>query len=270
MMNLLHKILLISGILWIGKEDLFAQFAYKFVKEIDKNFYSVTVDELGYIHACDATVLHKYDKYGEFLFSYSDLAVGQISSFDVSNPMKILVFFKDFLTLTFLDNKLAVQQKIRLDADLNLHAPLCACVSYDNGFWIYDQNSDQLFRYNAEGKLKSNSQMISNLFNFEILPVGMCELPSGYLLLHDTVHGMFIFDHFGAYIKHIPVQTAAFQAYGKNIYYLFNGFYHSINIETSEHKQIALPRPDIDFLVHKNKTVAALIANKKLLIYSID
>ncbi|MDX1783719.1 MAG: hypothetical protein R3361_06135, partial [Aequorivita vladivostokensis] len=50
------------------------------------------------------SVIHKQGPDGNFLFN--DLQLGRITSVDIINPLKVVVFFQDTNTVVMLDNKL--------------------------------------------------------------------------------------------------------------------------------------------------------------------
>ncbi|MDR1792105.1 MAG: hypothetical protein LBR36_01475 [Bacteroidales bacterium] len=239
------------------------------VKELNQTFEQVAIDKLGFVYASDGGILYKYDTNGDVMYSYSDLSAGRITHFDVSNPLKILVFSKDFLTITFLDNKLSPQKRTRLLTELELSSPLVACLSYDNGFWIYDHNENKLFRYNAESKLTHKTHTVNHLTENKIEPHQLAETQNGYLILCDSTTGMLIFDHYGTYIKTIPLLIVAFSLHNQGIVYVADGMLNLLNIETLETKQTFLPRPDIIFAASDNHLIAALTQQKTLVIFKI-
>ena len=61
-------------------------------------------DELGNLFYMDDQVL--YRKSGNREFSFSNFDLGEVSQVDVSNPFKILLFYKEFNSVIILDNNL--------------------------------------------------------------------------------------------------------------------------------------------------------------------
>ncbi|MEL6988264.1 MAG: hypothetical protein AAGK97_10580, partial [Bacteroidota bacterium] len=59
--------------------------------------------------------LLKYGNVNNLEFRYSDYDLGDIEIIDVSNPLKILLYYADFQTIVFLDNNLSEIERIKLN-----------------------------------------------------------------------------------------------------------------------------------------------------------
>jgi hypothetical protein len=59
---------------------------------LDANADYITLDPFGNIYAVRETQLTKFSPQGKLLFNYSNHTLGVISSIDVFNPMKIMLF----------------------------------------------------------------------------------------------------------------------------------------------------------------------------------
>ena len=242
---------------------------YQLVAEINKKTAFITMDKLGCIYASDGTSIDKYDERGSFLFSYSALSVGRISFVDAYNPLKILVFSKDFMRLLFLDHKLAAQQGAYILSDLNLF-PTCVCMSYDNGFWVYDENTKQLFRYDAQQNLTNKSQNITHFTEKEINPSFIKETEHGFLLVNDRQNGILVFDRFGTYLKTIPIFTDYFYSINNQLLYIQDNMLQSFYMQTLQQFTIPLPEQDIQQLCVESKKMVVLTKNNTVKIYEIN
>jgi len=82
--------------------------------------------------------------------NYNNIQLGNITSVNTFNPLKINVFYKDFNTVIVLDNRLAEIFKI----DFNLTQPYKNVsfigTGFDNTLWIFNQDSQQLELYNYQ------------------------------------------------------------------------------------------------------------------------
>lgn len=80
---------------------------------------------------------------------YYNFQLGNISSVNTFNPLKINVFYKDFNTAVILDNRLAEMFKI----DFNLIQPYrnatLVSTGFDNTLWVFNQDTQllELFDY---------------------------------------------------------------------------------------------------------------------------
>src|SRR5271157_882697 len=69
----------------------------------------MTTDNLGNLYVLVNNELKKFDSQGNLLKTFSDKSHGNINFVDVSDPLKILLHFRDFHQLLFLDNTLSVK-----------------------------------------------------------------------------------------------------------------------------------------------------------------
>lgn len=242
---------------------------YSLIKEIHKKTAFITMDKLGYIYACDGISIDKYDEKGNFLFSYSALSTGRISFVDVYNPLKILVFSRDFMRLLFLDHKLAAQQGAYILSDLNIF-PTHVCASYDNGFWVYDESMKQLSRYDAQHNVTNKSQNITHFTEKDINPYFIKESESGFLLVNDMGNGILVFDRFGTYLKTLPIFTEHFFVMNLQILYIQNDMLKTIHIQNLQQINIPLPEEGIKQICIDNKKMVVLTKNDTVKIYALN
>ena len=74
-------------------------------KDVDAS--AVEVDRLGNIYLVRNNTVAKYDAEMNFICAYDNYPAGSMSSLDVSNPFKVIVFYSEFNKLIYLDSKLA-------------------------------------------------------------------------------------------------------------------------------------------------------------------
>jgi len=242
---------------------------YTLIAEITEKTDCIAMDNIEHVYTYDATNLKKYDKTGVLLFTYSALSTGRISSVDVYNPFKVMVFSKDFVRLVFLDSKLAIQQSSSVLSDLNILSA-CVCMSYDNGFWVYDESKKQLFRYDAQYNLRNTSQIITNFVEKDIDPLFIKETNSGFLLLNDKENGILVFDRFGTYLKSLPIFTNYFHLYNNQIIYIENDLLHSIDIQTLQQGNMLLPEKGIQQVCIEKQKIAILTKDNTVKIFQME
>ncbi len=102
----------------------------------------VGMDPFESLYFLNSNVLFKKNSQG--LQNYSDLNKGAISEVSVFNALKLALFYKDFNSVTLLDNRLAEL----IAVDFNTLSPLrtVSNISYGNDttFWLFDSNTLQL------------------------------------------------------------------------------------------------------------------------------
>jgi hypothetical protein len=109
----------------------------------------VGIDSFESVYFLKSNVLFKKNSQG--LQNYSNLDKGVISKVSVFNALKLALFYKDFNSVTLLDNRLADL----ITVDFNALSPLRTLSHISNGndttFWLFDSNALQLelFDYNS-------------------------------------------------------------------------------------------------------------------------
>lgn len=109
-------------------------------------------------------VLHKKGEDGNFI--YNALQLGRISSVDIINPLKIVVFFQDTNTVVLLDNKLNEIERIafnNLPQFLNVGT---ATSAGGNSLWIFNIDTQQLELYDYRAKMQT---VVSQPFSGKLL-----------------------------------------------------------------------------------------------------
>lgn len=243
---------------------------YIFQKELSQKGKLLKADVLGNLYISDGAVIYKYDNQFNFQFSYADFSIGKIYSFDVSNPMKIMVFFGDLMRLSFLNNTLSIQNTLYLLKDLQFVQPTQVCLSYDNGFWVYDEMKDRLFRYDANSIKVNESQILTNVIGDKLYPNGMQEVGGTYLILNSPKIGFIIFDKYGTYLKRIPITDVSyFNVWNGQLVFVKNHSIQVLNIETLEIQSYTLPDADAEQVIIQGKQLIILTTKGVVKIYLI-
>ena len=160
----------------------------------------IELDKLGQLYAIDKQnniTLFKGDKITKW-YEYSNNRLGNISTVDVSNPQKILVFYRDFQTIVLLDNTLTEVKRLNLldMGHTDIHA---ACSSIDNGIWIADMDGAQLL------KISQNGTLVIEGYNFRDENWGSFSTlklreKGGSVFMGTDMPAVLQFDNFGAFI----------------------------------------------------------------------
>ena len=256
-------------LLFFSLSNCFCQTAQKYELriELEQKADFIALDKLSNLYLCDGSILYKYNQNGQLLYTYSAFSKGQISELDVLNPLKILVFSKDFMQLIFLDQKMAPIQTISSLSDLNLYAPACVCSSYDNGFWVYDEVLNQLLRYDANRKMTNKSQLLSQIWEKKVRAISIKETESGCLVVNDLENGLLIFDRFGTYLKTIPIFANRLFFLGDRVLYAEGNLLKAIDIKTLQENSYPLPQTDILQVCIETKRMIVLTKEYKVRIY---
>ena len=110
-----------------------ADTSFKMVKTISGDIVDFTVDNLDNVYILTSrNQLKKFNANGDSVAVYNNVKkFGQASLIDVSNPLKVLLYYKDFGTVVALDRFLNVVNTIDLRKQ-NIFQAKAIAQSYDN------------------------------------------------------------------------------------------------------------------------------------------
>jgi hypothetical protein len=198
-------------------------------------------DHLENIYFIDGHRIVKTETTTGEVMEYGSLSAGVITSADICNPMQIMVFYRDFNKVLFLDNKLAQLRPAINLADKGIEQAHLVSSSGRGGFWVFSDYWNRLIYFDQQLRNTHQGINISSVTGSGRKPVYMTEA-SNLLYLHVPGHGILVFDRFAAYLRTIPYSgPERFQVTGGRIVYFLNGELHGIDSENLETKIIALP-----------------------------
>lgn len=163
----------------------------------------ISVDNLGNIFVVNDSELIKFDSKGKKCASFSNSMLGSISLIDVTNPLRILLFYNDFNQILFLDRELA---EIGNEIDLYEYSDnetKVVCSSINGGFWIYNSDENQVIYISESGK-KTNKSILLNSFYNGITPSKILEYNNNLYLLYPEF-GVLNLDRNGQFRKKISI-----------------------------------------------------------------
>jgi len=170
-------------------------------------FVDFQVDNLGNVFVLTPeNQLKKYNASGDSLGVFNDVRrYGKIAYIDVSNPLKILLFYEEFGTIVMLDRFLNNVNSLDL-RQLGFYQVTCIGLSYDNNIWVYDALAGKLNKISSDGTLINQSNDMRTFTDSVPDPVLLTD-QGGLVYLFDPQKGAFIFDHYGGYQKLISLKN---------------------------------------------------------------
>lgn len=166
------------------------------------NFYSDNLNNL-YLVNQNNQVKKLDDKYDSAAVFNDVRRYGDIYSMDVSNPLKIIVYYKDFNTLVILDRFLNMRNTVDLRKSGILQAKAVA-QSYDNNYWVFDELDNKIKKVDDNGNVLLESADFRVLFNEQYEPTQLID-DDGLLYLYDAKNGWLVFDYYGAYKQRVQL-----------------------------------------------------------------
>ncbi len=181
------------------------------VIKIASDVLSAKVDRLGNVYYIDTkNTLNKYEPKINRITKYADLKNGKITSIDVSNPLRIVVFYEDQASVKFLDINLTEINSFQIRNNYVEGWISLVASSNNNGLWMYDNINRKLLKLGEQLNTQFSTGDLYLILSKKITPNAIVEF-SDELFLCDTTNGIFVFDLFGGYKKSIPYTAENFE-----------------------------------------------------------
>jgi len=179
---------------------------FRLTRTIGPDISDFTVDNLGNIYILRKdNQLRKLGPQGDSLAVFNDVRrFGQIASIDVTNPLKILVFYREFSTILELDRFLNIVNTIDL-RKLNILQVKAVGLAYDNNVWVFDELDAILKRVADDGSLVDQTTDFRQLFD-SVPDPALIRDQAGFVYLYDPAKGVYIFDHYGTLKTHLDLR----------------------------------------------------------------
>lgn len=206
-------------IMFVGAAFAQTDTSFKLVKKIAGDIVDFTVDNLDNVYILNSrNQIKKLNSNGDSVAIFNDVKnYGKASLIDVSNPLKVLLYYKDFATVVVLDRFLNAVNIIDLRKQ-NIFQAKAVGQSYDNKIWVYDELESKLKKIDEEGKLLLETPDFRLLLGQAPSPIKIFD-ENKYVYLYDSIKGVYVFDYFGALRNNIQIlQWKNFKVVGKYIF----------------------------------------------------
>lgn len=236
--------------------------AFKYSQFIAGKYNGFEVDVYGNIFVVTpSNQLKKISPTGDSISVFNDVKrYGNPSLIDVSNPLKILLYYKNFATAVFLDRLLTLRGSLNFRTG-NIFAAKAVATSYDNQIWLFDEQDFTLKKIDELGEVLLSSNDLRNQIG--VTPFASTIIDrENVVYVYDSNQGFFLFDYYGAYKKTIAVIGWENVNVSGNVLYGFKeGKLCVYNTETLLEKQFDLPKVFLE-----NKMLKAIDSKLYLLV----
>ncbi len=219
------------------------------------------VDQLGNIYIVTPTAqLKKINAKGDSLAVYNlSKRYGKLSTIDVTNPLKVLLFYKDYATVVIIDRLLNITNTIDLRKQ-NIYQVNVIATSYDGQIWFYDEQEAKLKKINEKGKVTQQTVDLRQVLNEMPSPQKIIDNDNN-IYMYDAKKGILIFDYYGALKTNIVLKGwSSFYAFNKTVYGLKNDTIQKYTI--SNIMPITIPLP-----IGNNPIKMVVAANRIYFLY---
>lgn len=174
-------------------------------KTIPGDFAYFTVDNLENLYLVNNTTnqLKKLNSNGDSAGVFNNVRkYGKLFSIDATNPLKLLLYYKNFSTIVVLDRFLNIRNTINLGKK-NIFKVKAIASSYDNNIWLFDEGESKLKKIDDNGEVMMETVDFRTLFDTVPSPIQIAD-QDGFLYLYDPKKGFYTFDYYGALKNNIP------------------------------------------------------------------
>lgn len=211
-------------------------------KSMDGEYVDFTVDNLGnYYLLSKNNQLKKLNAQGDSIGIFNDVRrYGKLYSIDASNPLKVLLYYKNFATIVVLDRFLNVVNTIDLRKQ-NIFQVKAVAQSYDNNIWVFDEQNNKLKKIADDGKVLSETVDFRIIFDDVPSPTQIFD-QDGFVYLYDSTKGIYVFDIYGSFktkISYLGLTDLA--VFGKTIIGLDHQLLLAYTTETLSEQRMKLP-----------------------------
>jgi len=216
--------------------------AFSFLKIIKGKYTSFTVDNLDNIYLITTTnQLKKINGNGDSAGVFNDVKrFGTLTAIDVTNPLKILLYYKSFATVVVLDRFLNTRNTINFRKQ-NIFSVQSITTSYDNNIWLFDEQDYKLKKIDDDGRLLQETTDFRMLFDSVPSPINLVD-KDNFVYLYDTAKGFYIFDYYGGFKNRLSfLNWTDVEVNGSNIYGFENRKLYSYVLKSLQLKEYKLP-----------------------------
>lgn len=242
-------------------------------KIIPGSYNSFYADNLGEVFLLSKTnQVKKLDAHLDSEAVFNDVRrYGNLYSLDVSNPLKIIAYFRDFTTILVLDRFLKTINTVDL-RKYDILQSRAVAVSYDNNYWVFDDLDNVIKKIDDNGNVLFRSSDFRVLFDDTFSPSFMKD-DNGRLYLFDETKGWLVFDYYGTFRQHIDMTgRQAVGITGNRLITCDSGSLYYYDMQSFTETKVTVPGIDLG---HALKVQLALnrifvLTKDNLSVYSIN
>jgi hypothetical protein len=217
--GIIFKVILIAFLVFVFA-DLKAQ-EYQFITKIDTTAKLATVDNFGNVFVVTPkNEVLKFNPKGKFLWNYTNNNFGEITQLDVTDPLRVILYYAAYQQILVLNNNLSEISKFSFSRNPDVQIGLIASAN-NNGFWAYDQINREL--------RKLTNYFVDDIKSGNIYQRDGLNLQVDFMLtddqnvyLNDTLEGIRIFDQYGNFVKSAVIYPKKGFEVDRNLIYFFD------------------------------------------------
>jgi hypothetical protein len=215
---------------------------FKLISSVPLNATTfIGVDSYKNVYFIKDMVLYKKGPDGSFTFN--DFQLGNLSSVDIINPLKIVLFYEDTNTALLLDNRLNLIERISFNMLVEFNTISNLTNAGNSSLWIFNVDSQHLELYNY---ITNEKTVVSQPFPGKLISQAS-DFNYCYILTENKLRE---FNRYGSLLSEFPLMGyEKIVLHKKNIIALKKNALYSIvnsplNSENPDIKQINITIPE--------------------------
>lgn len=192
------KITLLSLLLFIYNFSFCQEIKIEFVTKTPLNADQfIGVDELKNIFYIKNNILYK--KNDDEVLNYSNVNLGELTTVNIENPFKIVLFYKEFNSVIILDNKLnELTDKINFTKETLFNNVQFVSASSQNDLWLL-ADDNKLHLYDFQNHLDKLETQALNFYQKSFIPTSIKSTYKNVWVFSSN--GVMQFNEYGSFIK---------------------------------------------------------------------
>jgi hypothetical protein len=173
-------------------------------RTIRGDFNAMEIDILNNLYLITASnQLKKISPRGDSIAVFNDVKkFGNPSLIDVTNPLKVLLYYKNFATVVMLDRLLSPRNSINFRQQ-QIFSVKAIATSYDNNVWLFDEQDLKLKKIDENGKILQETTDWRLIMDEVPSPQNIIDA-NNFVYLYDPAKGFYVFDYYGTYKNNLP------------------------------------------------------------------
>ncbi|MFN3315576.1 MAG: hypothetical protein ACK40K_02105 [Raineya sp.] len=265
-----YRLLVVFGLFFsevLGQETYILELARK-VQISEPQM--VSNDIYGHIYIADRQGnITQYNAKGDSLLRYAPTQPASIHILEAWKGLKILLFYKDLQSYTWLNRFLvATQNKILQNEQIGFVRLLTYAA--DGNLWLFDDQDFSLKKYQPDQNKVLLTTPCDLLFSPKNYQISFLREYQNQVFLVDKNFGIFIFDNFGNFKKNLHIRNINFITFlGDYVTYIQENTLYLQNLYKGHQLKIILPIEHHykDFFLI-SQTHIYLFTSSKMLIYA--
>lgn len=233
------------------------------ILKLDISVSQVELDASGNFYVVEGNKITMYAPSGDIEYSYSNYYTTKLHNIDVSNPHKILLFYKQDQKITLLNQYFRTEPEPFFLNEKGYENITAACLSTDDNVWVFDEKQQMLIKLTDAGEFITQGKTLIETFEEPVEPSFMA-VSGDRIYMSDPRLGILVFDAIGNYIDTLPLKGVThFRLDDGKLLYAIGKQARIYNLKTSTESYVEMPHQR-----YKNATLD--IRGKKMMMYLAD